>query len=83
MAIAAAARVPVVTITLGDLMGGEWVGRGAANMRELFKTARETAPVIIYMEDIELIAGVRQTGIDGRDQEYEGMLNQMLVEMDG
>eukprot|EP00270_Netrium_digitus_P012882 TRINITY_DN4230_c0_g5_i1.p1 TRINITY_DN4230_c0_g5~~TRINITY_DN4230_c0_g5_i1.p1 ORF type:complete len:636 (-),score=216.65 TRINITY_DN4230_c0_g5_i1:175-1833(-) len=82
-AIAAEARVPVVEVNGPELEGGAWVGQGAANVRELFKTAREMAPLIIFMEDFDEFGSVRGASLDAMKQDHESMLNQLLVELDG
>lgn len=82
-AIAAEAKVPVVEIKALDLEGGAWVGQGAANVRELFQTARELAPLIIFMDDFDLFAGVRGENVDTKMQDHEALINQLLVELDG
>ncbi|KAK7269162.1 hypothetical protein RIF29_21878 [Crotalaria pallida] len=83
LAIAAEARVPVVNIEAQELEGGLWVGQSASNVRELFQTARELAPVIIFVEDFDLFAGVRGTYIHTKNQDHEAFINQLLVELDG
>ncbi|KAK7344160.1 hypothetical protein VNO77_13483 [Canavalia gladiata] len=83
LAIAAEAKVPVVEIKAHQLEAGLWVGQGASNVRELFQTARELAPVIIFVEDFDLFAGVRGTFIHTRNQDHEALINQLLVELDG
>lgn len=82
-AIAAESKVPVVEINALDLEGGKWVGQGAANVRELFQTARELAPLIIFMDDFELFAGIRGQNLDSKMQEHDALINQLLVELDG
>ena len=59
------------------------VGVGSARMRDLFKAAKEKAPSIIFIDEIESIGRVRSLGIVGGHDEREQTLNQMLVEMDG
>ncbi|GJP56793.1 hypothetical protein CLOM_g15841 [Closterium sp. NIES-68] len=83
LAIAAEARVPVVEIKSSDVDPGGFVGQGAANVRELFKIAREMAPMLILMEDFEEIGGVRGAAMDTRLQDKEAIINQLLVELDG
>ncbi|CCK70514.1 m-AAA protease subunit YTA12 KNAG_0E02550 [Huiozyma naganishii CBS 8797] len=61
-----------------------FVGVGAARVRDLFKTARENAPSIVFIDEIDAIGKARQKGnISGANDERENTLNQMLVEMDG
>ncbi|KAL6278896.1 hypothetical protein ACE6H2_022497 [Prunus campanulata] len=82
MAIAAQAKVPVVNIKAQELEAGLWVGQSASNVRELFQTARELAPVIIFVEDFDLFAGVRGKFIHTK-KDHEAFINQLLVELDG
>lgn len=83
LAIAAEARVPVVQVKPQQLEAGLWVGQGASNVRELFQTARELAPVIIFVEDFDLFTGVRGNFIHTKKQDHEAFINQLLVELDG
>ena len=83
LAIAAEAKVPMVELQGAELEGGAWVGQGASNVRELFKTARELAPLIIFMDDFDHFAGVRGATSDTRKQDHESLINQLLVELDG
>ncbi|KAJ1409365.1 P-loop containing nucleoside triphosphate hydrolase [Sesbania bispinosa] len=83
LAIAAEARVPLVEIKAQQLEAGLWVGQSASNVRELFQTARDLAPVIIFVEDFDLFAGVRGTYIHTKNQDHETFINQLLVELDG
>lgn len=83
MAIAAEAKVPVVEIKAQQLEAGMWVGQSASNVRELFQTARDLAPVILFVEDFDLFAGVRGKFIHTENQDHEAFINQLLVELDG
>ncbi|KAJ0972598.1 hypothetical protein J5N97_020557 [Dioscorea zingiberensis] len=83
LAIAAEAKVPVVEIKAQQLEAGLWVGQSASNVRELFETARDLAPVIIFVEDFDLFAGVRGQYIHTKKQDHEAFINQLLVELDG
>ncbi|KAG7023894.1 putative inactive ATP-dependent zinc metalloprotease FTSHI 5, chloroplastic, partial [Cucurbita argyrosperma subsp. argyrosperma] len=83
MAIAAEAKVPVVTVQAQELEPGLWVGQSASNVRELFQTARDLAPVIIFVEDFDIFAGVRGKYIHTKEQDHEAFINQLLVELDG
>ncbi|XP_022719027.1 probable inactive ATP-dependent zinc metalloprotease FTSHI 5, chloroplastic [Durio zibethinus] len=83
LAIAAEARVPVVNVEAQQLEAGLWVGQSASNVRELFQTARDLAPVIIFVEDFDLFAGVRGRFIHTKQQDHEAFINQLLVELDG
>ena len=59
-----------------------FVGQGAKRVRELFKTARENAPCIVFIDEIDAIGKSRGKGI-GNNDEREQTLNQLLIEMDG
>jgi len=59
------------------------VGVGSARMRDLFQTAKKSAPSIIFIDEIESIGRMRSMGVMGGHDEREQTLNQMLVEMDG
>jgi len=59
------------------------VGVGASRVRDLFKTAKDNSPSIIFIDEIDAIGRVRATGFDGGHGEREQTLNQILVEMDG
>lgn len=83
MAIAAEAKVPLVEVKAQQLEAGLWVGQSASNVRELFQTARELAPVIIFVEDFDRFAGVRGKYIHTKKQDHEAFINQLLVELDG
>ncbi|KAL5700933.1 putative inactive ATP-dependent zinc metalloprotease FTSHI 5 [Ranunculus cassubicifolius] len=83
LAIAAEARVPLVEVKAQQLEAGLWVGQSASNVRELFQTARDLAPVIIFVEDFDLFAGVRGKFIHTKKQDHEAFINQLLVELDG
>ncbi|KAJ9549345.1 hypothetical protein OSB04_021888 [Centaurea solstitialis] len=83
LAIAAEAKVPLVEVKAQQLEAGLWVGQSASNVRELFQTARELAPVIIFVEDFDLFAGVRGKFIHTKKQDHEAFINQLLVELDG
>ncbi|KAG0666531.1 Mitochondrial inner membrane m-AAA protease component [Monosporozyma unispora] len=61
-----------------------FVGVGAARVRDLFKTARENAPSIVFIDEIDAVGKARQKGnFSGANDERENTLNQILVEMDG
>ncbi|XP_019191335.1 PREDICTED: probable inactive ATP-dependent zinc metalloprotease FTSHI 5, chloroplastic isoform X2 [Ipomoea nil] len=83
MAIAAESKVPVVEVKAQQLEGDLWVGQSASNVRELFQTARDLAPVIIFVEDFDLFAGVRGKFVHTKKQDHEAFINQLLVELDG
>jgi len=60
-----------------------FVGVGAARVRDLFKQAREKAPCIIFIDEIDALGKSRMSGMIGGNDEREQTLNQLLVEMDG
>ena len=82
-AIAAEAKVSMVELQGAELEGGAWVGQGASNVCELFKTAWEVSPLIIFMDDFDHFAGVRGATSDTRKQDHESLINELLVELDG
>lgn len=82
-ATAGEANVPFYFVS-GSEFVEMFVGVGAARVRDLFKTARENAPSIIFIDEIDAIGKARQKGnFSGANDERENTLNQMLVEMDG
>ncbi|KAM7484822.1 hypothetical protein LguiA_000831 [Lonicera macranthoides] len=83
LAIAAEAKVPVVKVNAEDLESTYKIGQSASNIRELFQTARDLAPIIILVEDFDLFAGVRGKFIHTKKQDHEAFINQLLVELDG
>lgn len=83
LAIAAEARVPMVEIKPQELESSVRVGQSAANVRELFQTARDLAPVILFVENFDAFAGARGKFVDIKNQEHENFINQLLVELDG
>lgn len=60
-----------------------FVGVGASRVRDMFKTARESAPCILFIDEIDAIGRVRGAGVGGGHDEREQTLNQILSEMDG
>ena len=81
-AVAGEAGVPFFSIS-GSEFVEMFVGRGAAKVRDLFKQAREKAPCIVFIDEIDTIGKKRDgAGLSGND-EREQTLNQLLAEMDG
>jgi cell division protease FtsH len=81
-AVAGEANVPFFSIS-GSEFVEMFVGVGASRMRDLFKEAKETAPCIIFMDEIDAVGRHRGAGVGGGNDEREQTLNQLLVEMDG
>lgn len=82
-AVAGEANVPFFSISGSDFVE-MFVGVGASRVRDLFKQAREKAPCIIFIDEIDAIGRARgKGGIQGGNDERENTLNQLLVEMDG
>ena len=80
-AVAGEAKVPFFSIS-GSEFVEMFVGRGAAKVRDLFKQAKEKAPCIVFIDEIDTIGKRRDTGLTTND-EREQTLNQLLAEMDG
>lgn len=82
-AVAGEAEVPFFSISGSDFVE-MFVGVGASRVRDLFKQAREKAPCIIFIDEIDAIGRARGRGaVQGGNDERENTLNQLLVEMDG
>ena len=82
-AVAGEANVPFFSISGSDFVE-MFVGVGASRVRDLFKQAREKAPCIIFIDEIDAIGRARGRGqVQGGNDERENTLNQLLVEMDG
>lgn len=82
-AVAGEAGVPFFSISGSDFVE-MFVGVGASRVRDLFKQAREKAPCIIFIDEIDAIGRARGRGaMQGGNDERENTLNQLLVEMDG
>ena len=80
-AVAGEAGVPFFRISGSDFVE-MFVGVGASRVRDLFKQAREKAPCIIFIDELDAIGKSRMNNLSGND-EREQTLNQLLVEMDG
>lgn len=81
-ATAGEAGVPFLSVS-GSEFVEMFVGVGASRVRDLFKTARDMAPAIIFVDEIDAIGKERGNGRMGGNDERENTLNQLLVEMDG
>ena len=81
-AVAGEAHVPFFSIS-GSEFVEMFVGMGAAKVRDLFKQAREKAPCIVFIDEIDTIGKKRDSGAYGGNDEREQTLNQLLAEMDG
>ncbi|MEM7770304.1 MAG: ATP-dependent zinc metalloprotease FtsH [Cyanobacteria bacterium P01_A01_bin.37] len=81
-AIAGEAGVPFFSIS-GSEFVEMFVGVGASRVRDLFRKAKESAPCIIFIDEIDAVGRQRGTGIGGGNDEREQTLNQLLTEMDG
>jgi cell division protease FtsH len=81
-AVAGEANVPFYSISGSDFVE-MFVGVGASRVRDLFSTAKENAPAIVFIDEIDAVGRHRGAGMGGGHDEREQTLNQMLVEMDG
>ena len=81
-AVAGEAYVPFYSISGSDFVE-LFVGVGASRVRDMFKTAKKTAPCIIFIDEIDAVGRQRGAGLGGGNDEREQTLNQLLVEMDG
>ena len=81
-AVAGEANVPFFSIS-GSEFVEMFVGMGASKVRDLFKQAKEKAPCIVFIDEIDAIGQKRNSGSMGGNDERERTLNQLLTEMDG
>ena len=81
-AVAGEAGVPFYSISGSDFVE-MFVGVGASRVRDMFQTAKKTAPCIIFIDEIDAVGRQRGAGMGGGHDEREQTLNQLLVEMDG
>ncbi len=81
-AVAGEADVPFYSISGSDFVE-MFVGVGASRVRDLFNTAKKTAPALIFIDEIDAVGRQRGAGLGGGHDEREQTLNQLLVEMDG
>ncbi|MDM7888056.1 ATP-dependent zinc metalloprotease FtsH [Curtobacterium sp. RHCJP20] len=81
-AVAGEAGVPFYSISGSDFVE-MFVGVGASRVRDLFEQAKQNAPAIVFIDEIDAVGRHRGAGIGGGNDEREQTLNQLLVEMDG
>ena len=81
-AVAGEANVPFYSISGSDFVE-MFVGVGASRVRDMFKVAKQNAPCIVFIDEIDAVGRQRGTGLGGGHDEREQTLNQLLVEMDG
>lgn len=81
-AVAGEAKVPFYSISGSDFVE-MYVGVGASRVRSLFKTAKQNAPCLIFIDEIDAVGRQRGAGLGGGNDEREQTLNELLVEMDG
>jgi cell division protease FtsH len=81
-AVAGEANVPFYSISGSDFVE-MFVGVGASRVRDMFKVAKQNAPCIVFIDEIDAVGRQRGAGLGGGHDEREQTLNQLLVEMDG
>jgi cell division protease FtsH len=81
-AVAGEANVPFFNVSGSEFIQ-MFVGVGASRVRDLFKTARENAPCLVFIDEIDAVGRMRGAGLGGGSDEREQTLNQILTEMDG
>ena len=81
-AVAGEAGVPFMSISGSDFVE-MFVGVGAARVRDLFEQAKQSAPAIVFIDEIDAVGRHRGAGLGGGHDEREQTLNQLLVELDG
>ena len=81
-AVAGESKVPFFSISGSDFVE-LYVGVGASRVRDLFETAKQNAPCIVFIDEIDAVGRQRGAGMGGGNDEREQTLNQLLVEMDG
>src|SRR5262245_59143762 len=81
-AVAGEAGVPFFSISGSEFIQ-MFVGVGASRVRDMFKTAKENAPCILFIDEIDAVGRMRGAGLGGGSDEREQTLNQILSEMDG
>ena len=81
-AVAGEANVPFFSISGSDFVE-MFVGVGASRVRDLFQTAKQATPAVVFIDEIDAVGRHRGAGLGGGNDEREQTLNQLLVEMDG
>src|SRR5438876_3228690 len=81
-AVAGEAGVPFFSISGSEFIQ-MFVGVGASRVRDMFKTAKEAAPCLLFIDEIDAVGRMRGAGVGGGSDEREQTLNQILSEMDG
>jgi cell division protease FtsH len=81
-AVAGEAGVPFFSISGSEFIQ-MFVGVGASRVRDMFKTAKESAPCLLFIDEIDAVGRMRGAGVGGGSDEREQTLNQILSEMDG
>jgi cell division protease FtsH len=81
-AVAGEAGVPFYSISGSEFIQ-MFVGVGASRVRDMFKTAKENSPCILFIDEIDAVGRIRGAGLGGGHDEREQTLNQILTEMDG
>jgi cell division protease FtsH len=81
-AVAGEAGVPFFSISGSDFVE-MYVGVGASRVRKLFEAAKQNAPCVVFIDEIDAVGRKRSTSAQGGQEERENTLNQLLVEMDG
>ena len=81
-AVAGEAGVPFFSISGSEFIQ-MFVGVGASRVRDMFKTAKEASPAILFVDEIDAVGRIRGAGLGGGHDEREQTLNQILSEMDG
>lgn len=81
-AVAGEVGVPFFSVSGSDFVE-MFVGAGAGRVRDLFKTAKQNAPCVVFIDEIDAVGRQRGAGLGGGNDEREQTLNQLLVELDG
>jgi ATP-dependent Zn proteases len=81
-AVAGEAGVPFYSISGSEFIQ-MFVGVGASRVRDMFKTAKENSPCLLFIDEIDAVGRMRGAGVGGGSDEREQTLNQILSEMDG